>query len=129
MSEKRTVGIRGATTVAADDAEQIREATRQLLLQMVEANRLELDDIISAIFTVTLDLRSEFPAHAAREIGWTDVPLLCATEIDVPGSLRRCVRVLLHADYHGTRESVSHVYLRGAVGLRGGGARPRDEKA
>jgi chorismate mutase len=118
MPEKRTVGIRGATTVESDDAGLIRDATRQLLLKMVQANGLAQEDIISAIFTVTLDLSSEFPARAAREMGWTDVPLLCATEIGVPGSLPRCIRVLLHADHSGARANVRHVYLGGAEGLR-----------
>jgi chorismate mutase len=112
------VAIRGATTVAHDAAELIREATRELLAALVAANGLDTGQIISAIFTMTQDLRGEFPARAAREMGWHDVPPICAVEIDVPGALQRCVRVLLHVSTARPRSEVKHVYLREAVTLR-----------
>lgn len=85
---------------------------------MVEINELEPANILSAIFTVTPDLRSAFPAHAARELGWTDVALLCTMEIPVPGALERCIRVLLHVETDVPRSRLRHVYLRGARQLR-----------
>ncbi len=85
---------------------------------MVALNDLTTADIISALFTVTPDLRSAFPAHAARELGWTDVALLCTMEIPVPGAIARCVRVLLHVETSTPRKHLRHVYLRGARGLR-----------
>jgi chorismate mutase len=112
----RIKAIRGATTVEADDAGQIREATRELLDALATQNDLDTDDITSAIFTLTTDLRAEFPARAARELGWVDVPLLCTVEIDVPGALSRCIRVLLHV--YPKQLPVRHVYLRRAVALR-----------
>ena len=120
--------LRGATTVSADDAGLVREATAELLRAMLEANALAPSRVISAIFTVTPDLRSEFPARAARELGWHDVPLLCAQEIAVPGALPRCIRVLLHADLSRPRPHVRHVYLRDAASLRPDlrAARPTD---
>lgn len=110
--------IRGATTVDADRPEAIREATREMLLEMLDRNGLVAADIISAIFTVTPDLKSEFPAIAARELGWGDIPLLCTTEIPVPRALARCIRVLMHVDSARTRDAMRHVYLRGAGSLR-----------
>jgi chorismate mutase len=110
--------IRGATTVAADDAMQIRSATAELLRRIVAVNGLVPGDIISALFTVTPDLRSAFPAHAARELGWTDVALLCTMEIPVPGAIERCIRVLLHVETRTPRSRLRHVYLRGARELR-----------
>ncbi len=99
-------------------ADEIRDATRELLRTIVERNELHPDDIISAIFTVTSDLRSEFPARAARELGWIEVPLLCTMEIPVPGALERCIRVLLHTEAPPSRPAMRHVYLRGARALR-----------
>lgn len=116
--DKRIAAIRGATTVDADDAALIREATRELLSRIVEANELDTDDIISVIFTVTTDLRAEFPAHAARELGWMDVPLLCTIEMSVPGALERCIRVLLHAHTARPRARLRHIYIRDARTLR-----------
>jgi chorismate mutase len=104
--------------VDRDTPELIGEATRELLGQIVEANGLETEQIISAIFTVTLDLHSEFPARAAREMGWHDVPLLCTVEINVPGSQQRCIRVMLHVSSQKPRNEVRHIYLREAVTLR-----------
>jgi chorismate mutase len=84
----------------------------------MRANNLSVEKIVSALFTLTPDLRSDFPARAAREMGWTNVPLLCAQEIDVPGAQGRCIRVLLHVLTPLERGQVKHMYLREAVGLR-----------
>ena len=111
-------GIRGATTVEANTAEAILDATGELLAAMVEANGLAAEDIASALFTVTADLDAAFPAQAARQLGWHQVPLLDAIEIPVPGSLPRCVRVLLHWNTSRGQAEIRHVYLRGAAGLR-----------
>lgn len=110
--------IRGATTVEGDDPAAIREATREMLLVMLERNVLAAAHVISAIFTVTPDLTSEFPASAARELGWDDIPLLCTTEIPVPGALPRCIRVLMHVETAVRRDVIRHVYLRRASVLR-----------
>jgi prephenate dehydratase len=115
---RRTHAIRGATSVDHDDPRQIAEATRELLEQIVERNWLETDEIISCWFTVTPDLTSAFPALAAREMGWVDVPLLCASEIPVPGSMPRCLRVLVEIEPRAPRPIETHVYLRDAVSLR-----------
>jgi chorismate mutase len=118
MAERRLLAVRGATTVARDDPDEIRAATRELLEALLARNALRSDDIVSALFTLTPDLRSEFPARAARELGWLDVPLLCASTVPVPGALPRCVRVLLHVETTRGRAELSHVYLRDAGGLR-----------
>jgi chorismate mutase len=118
MAEPRLRAIRGATTVARDDAALIREATRELLTTLVRENGIEVDDIVSALFTMTPDLRADFPAYAAREMGWLDVPLLCMAEIDVPGALGRCIRVLIHVISERSRVDIRHAYLREAVTLR-----------
>jgi chorismate mutase len=111
-------GIRGATTVEANTAEAILAATGVLLARMMEANGLAAEDLASAFFTVTPDLDAAFPAQAARQLGWQQVPLLDALEIPVPGSLPRCVRVLLHWNTDRSQADVRHVYLHGAAGLR-----------
>jgi chorismate mutase len=113
----RVRGLRGATRAARDDSESIRAATRELLTEMMLLNSLSQDAIVSAFFTVTPDLVTEFPARAARELGWGDVAMLCSTEIPVPGSMSRVVRVLLHAELP-LNSSVRHVYLNGAEELR-----------
>jgi chorismate mutase len=118
MGDRRARAIRGATTVESDTPEQIRRATRELLETIVHRNGITSADVISAIFTVTHDLTSEFPAHAARELGWLDVPLLCTLEIPVPGSLARCIRVLLHVELDAPRTGIRHVYLHDARTLR-----------
>jgi len=118
MGDRRARAIRGATTVESDSPEQIRRATRELLETIVDRNGITSADVISAIFTVTHDLTSEFPAHAARELGWLDVPLLCTLEIPVPGSLTRCIRVLLHVESDVPRTGIRHVYLHDARTLR-----------
>jgi chorismate mutase len=111
-------GIRGATTVETNTAAAILAATRELLCQMAAANGLAAEDIASVLFTATHDLTAAFPAQAARELGWQHVPLLDAQEIPVPGSLPRCVRVLLHWNTERSQSEVRHVYLRGAALLR-----------
>ena len=118
MKDRPMRAIRGATTVESDTPERIRHATRELLETIVARNDFTSGDVISAIFTVTDDLRSEFPAHAARELGWLDVPLLCTMEIPVPGSLARCIRVLLHIESTKARSEIRHVYLHDARTLR-----------
>jgi chorismate mutase len=111
-------GIRGATTVPANDRAMILAATRELLEHVVRPNGVEAADIASAWFTTTPDLDAEFPAFAAREIGWTDVPLICGREIPVPGALERCVRVLLHWNTERAQRDIRHVFLHGARALR-----------
>ncbi|CAN5781282.1 chorismate mutase [soil metagenome] len=110
--------LRGATTVDADTPEQITERTVALLESMFERNGVDHDDLISIWFTVTEDLTSAFPAAGARTIGLGDVPLLCAREIPVPGSMARCIRVLAHLTTERRRDELHHVYLEGAVTLR-----------
>jgi chorismate mutase len=110
--------LRGATTVEADTAEQVRERTIALLEQMVERNEVDHDDIISVLFTATDDIHTMFPASAAREIGFGDVPLICARELDIHDATPRCIRVLMHVTTERTRAELRHVYLEGAAGLR-----------
>jgi chorismate mutase len=111
-------GVRGATTVEANSPESILEATKELLAAMLKANELDLDYIASAFFTATPDLNAEFPALAAREMGWTDVALLCGHEMTKPGALPMTVRVLLHVNTEKPARDIKHVYLRGARVLR-----------
>jgi chorismate mutase len=111
-------GIRGATTVTEDAADAILAATEELVREIVTANNLRPEDVASALFTVTPDLHAEFPAAAARRMGWTMVPLLNFTEIGVPGRLQRCIRVLVHVNTSHTQNDMVHVYLREAVSLR-----------
>jgi chorismate mutase len=112
-------GIRGATTVSADEPELILEATRDLLKAILGANEtIKPEDLGSAIFTVTEDLAATFPAEAARQMGWGLVPMLCAREIPVPGSLPRVIRVLVHWNTDVPQNEITHVYLRDAVKLR-----------
>lgn len=112
-------GIRGATTICDDDPETIRLATRELLLAVCAANpSLQPADIASAFFTTTDDLRSAYPAQAARELGWEEVPLMCAQEIPVPGSLPCCIRIMILWNTDLRQSEVHHVYLHEAVQLR-----------
>ena len=112
-------GVRGATVVCGDEPEEIISATKELLGAILEANsELNKNNIASAIFTVTNDLKSAYPARAAREIGWDLVPLMCAQEIPVPGSLPKCIRVLLHWNTNTPQIDVHHVYLKEAARLR-----------
>ena len=110
--------LRGATTADADTAEQITSRTVELLREMFDRNAVDHDDLISILFTVTEDLSATFPATAARTVGLGDVPLICAREIPVPGSMPRCIRVLAHLTTERTRQELHHVYLRDAVSLR-----------
>lgn len=111
-------GVRGATTVASNDREEILTATRQLLALMIRLNGIESQDVASAVFSTTRDLDAEFPALAARQLGWLDVPLMCGHEISVPGSLPLCIRVLLHWNTEKGQSEIEHVYVREANRLR-----------
>lgn len=112
-------GIRGATTVEANEAAQILAATRELLQELLTANGIVVyDEIVSAIFTTSQDLNAVFPAEAARAIGMSQVPLLCASEIAVAGSMPRCIRILLHCNTDKPQSEIKHVYLRDAKRLR-----------
>jgi len=111
-------GIRGATTVQENTPEAILEATTELLTELMRANGFQAGDVASAYFTTTRDLNAEFPAVAANRMGWTDAALLCGHEMDVPGSLAMCLRVLLHVNTQKQQRDVKHVYLRGAKALR-----------
>jgi len=112
-------GIRGATTVTADEPELILQATRELLEEILAENQgMQPEDVASALFTVTDDLASTFPAQGARQMGWGLVPMLCAREIPVPGSLPRVIRVLVHWNTELPQNEITHVYLRDAVKLR-----------
>ncbi|MDA8369889.1 MAG: chorismate mutase [Nocardiopsaceae bacterium] len=110
--------IRGAVQVDADERGLVLEATAELVSEVVRRNELSTDDVISVLFTATPDLTSEFPALAARELGFTDVPLMCATEIAVPRALPRVVRLMAHVETDKARDELQHVYLRGAQALR-----------
>lgn len=110
--------IRGAVQVDANDRAVILEATTELVTEVMTRNGLVTDDVISVVFTATPDLTAEFPALAARKIGFQDVPLLCAAEIGVPGALPRVVRLLMHVETTLPRPALQHVYLRGAAVLR-----------
>ncbi|WP_157244823.1 chorismate mutase [Nonomuraea typhae] len=110
--------IRGAIQVDANDRDAIIEATAELVSTLMERNRLTTAEVISVLFTATPDLTAEFPALAARKLGFDDVPLICATEIDVPGALPRVVRLMAHVETDRPRAEINHVYLRGAVALR-----------
>ena len=112
-------GVRGATTVDSDDPAQIRAAARELMEEILRRNQIvDFDDVISAVFTTTEDLVSAFPAEAARAMGMNQVPLLCAQEIPVTGSMPRCIRVLLHVNSDRKPKEIEHVYLREAQKLR-----------
>jgi chorismate mutase len=111
-------GVRGATTVERNDREEILTATRQLLALLVRRNGIDRKDVASAIFSTTTDLDAEFPALAARQLGWLDVPLLCGHEIAVPGSLKFCIRVLVHWNTDVAQADIQHIYIRDAVKLR-----------
>ncbi|MGB0599168.1 MAG: chorismate mutase [Rubripirellula sp.] len=111
-------GVRGATTVEADDRDQILLATRQMLALMIRRNNIESTDVGSVLFTVTNDLSAEFPALAARQLGWIEVPLLCGYELSVPDGLPLCIRVLIHWNTKTPQSDIQHVYLREARRLR-----------
>lgn len=111
-------GIRGATTVEGNSREEILAATTELLHLLIRKNELQAEDVASAIFTVTADLDAEFPALAARHLGWTEVALMCMQEIPIPNSLGKCIRILLHVNTTRSAAEIQHVYIRGAVNLR-----------
>jgi chorismate mutase len=112
------LAIRGATQVDANERDLILAATAELVAEVMARNDLLVGDLISVLFTTTPDLTAEFPAVAARKVGFEDVPLLCASEIDVPGALPRVVRLMAYAEIDRPRDQVRHVYLRGATRLR-----------
>ena len=120
-------GIRGATTATSNTSEDILEATLEMMRALTILNDLTTETVASAIFTTTPDLNATFPALAAREIGWTEVPLLCSHEMDVPASLQKAVRVLLHVNTTKSATEIRHVYLKGAVQLRPEWAVSEDE--
>lgn len=114
-------GIRGATTADTNSKESILEATKELLGRLVEANEIEVDDVAAAYFTATDDLNAEFPALAARQMGWTRTALMCAREMNVEGGAGQCIRVLLLVNTDKTPDEIDFVYLRGASSLRSRG--------
>lgn len=111
-------GVRGAITVSNNDETEILEATRELLQALIQANDMHVDDIASAYFTTTADLNATYPAFAARQLGWLDAALMCGHEMNVPGGLPRCIRVLIHWNTTRTAQEIVHVYLREARSLR-----------
>jgi len=111
-------GVRGATTTEANTSEAILQATREMMALLIRQNGIEPEDVASAIFSTTCELDAEFPALAARQLGWLDVALLCSYEIDVPGSLPGCIRVLVHWNTDKSPDEIVHVYIKGAAKLR-----------
>ena len=118
MAAPRMRAIRGAICLAQDDAAEMHEAVGVLLTEMLTRNGITTHEVVSVLFTATPDLTCAFPAAAARGVGFGEVPLICAQEIDVPGALARVVRVMMHAELTVERSAVEHVYLRGAEVLR-----------
>ena len=116
-------GIRGAITVSENTEEAIIATTKELLQRMIKVNEVKISDIACILFTTTSDLNAAFPAAAARRLGWTQVPLLCGHEMNVPGSLSRCLRVLVLFNTDKRNEEIVHVYLGGAETLRDEGER------
>lgn len=113
-----TRAIRGATCLTQDDAAEMSEAVVELLREILERNELTKDDLISVLFTATPDLHCAFPAAAARNLDFGDVPLICAQELDIDGALSKVIRVMVHAETNKSRADIKHVYLRGAEVLR-----------
>jgi len=111
-------GVRGATTADSNTPEDILKATRELLALLIRQNEIEQEEVASVIFTTTGDLDTEFPALAARQLGWFDAALMCFHELDVPGSLRRCIRILIHWNTDTPAHDIVHVYVKGAANLR-----------
>jgi chorismate mutase len=111
-------GIRGATTVDENTPEAILEGTHEMLTKIIAANDLKPEDVASALFTTTTDLNTEYPAVAARQLGWQEVALMCAHEMAVPHGLKMCIRVLIHWNTTRRSDEIQHVYIRGAVNLR-----------
>ena len=111
-------GVRGATTAEQTDRESVLVATRELLATMIRLNGIDRTDVASAIFTTTTDITSVFPATAARQLGWLDVPLMCGHEMTVEGSLQKCIRIMLHWNTDKAQDQIQHIYLHGAKVLR-----------
>ncbi len=111
-------GVRGATTAEANTREAILAATRELLCLLIEENNIQPDDVASAIFTTTIDLNADYPALAARALGWHDVALMCMHEMAVPHGVKQCIRILLHWNTEIAARDIRHVYIKGAVNLR-----------
>lgn len=111
-------GIRGATTAPGNNPDDIYQATSELLTEMISANSILTEDIASVFFSATLDLNSAFPARAARDMGWSRVPLFCHTEIDVPGALKQCIRILMLVNTNLAQDHIRHIYLKETVNLR-----------
>jgi chorismate mutase len=110
--------VRGAVQIDTDDRDAILDGTTELVNEVMARNDLTTDDVISVLFTATPDLTAEFPALAARKLGFHDVPLICASEIAVPGAMPRVVRLMAHVETDRPRSAIQHVYLRGAAALR-----------
>lgn len=110
--------IRGAIQVEANDRDAVLDGASELVVEVMRRNGVGAEDLISILFTATPDLTAEFPAYAARQLGLTDVPLMCACEIAVPGAMRRILRLLAHVETRRARADIRHVYLRGAAALR-----------
>lgn len=110
--------VRGATTVVSNTEREILDATAELLEKMSEQNGINVDDIISVVFSTTMDLNAAFPAVAARRLGWNHTAMMCTHEIDVPGSLRKCIRVLMHINTEKNKHELKYIYLRDARSLR-----------
>jgi len=119
--------IRGATTSDNNTKGDIVEATREMLISLVEANDLKKEDVISAFFTTTKDLNTEFPAVAARKIGWTEVALMCSHEMFVPDAQEKCIRVMVHVNTDKSSQEINNVYLKDAVNLRKRGFEDQDK--
>ena len=111
-------GVRGAITASENSQEAILSATKELLEEMIVSNKIQKEDVASAFFTTTIDLNAEFPAVAARQLGWTTVPLMCGNEMNVPGSLQKVIRVMLHLNTDQNPEDIQHIYLGKAQSLR-----------
>jgi chorismate mutase len=118
MSSTRVHAVRGATTVDVDTRDQVIERTQELVRAVVDRNGFDEDDLISILFTATDDIRSAFPAEAAREAGFTRVPLMCARELDIIDGIERCIRVMVHVQTTLSRSELRHPYLHGARQLR-----------
>jgi chorismate mutase len=120
----RVRGVRGAITVEANEPVDIVAATKRLLTELIARNQVDSEDIASVLFSLTPDLRAAFPAVGAREMGWVNVPMLHFVEIDVPGAMSKCIRVLMHVNTTRSQREIEHVYLERAVALRPDLSRP-----
>jgi chorismate mutase len=114
----RCRGIRGATTVEKNTAEDILEATRELLDTLIRVNEIDSSEVASVLFTTTPDINAVFPAAAARDYGWETIPLMCSHEMNVPGALERVIRILIHYNTDKSKDDIRHIYMRRAIELR-----------